>query len=797
MTHRARQIQADEGIYRPPLSNLSPTDASNSQQEDSNHPHHQSHFSSEHEQQPARGRARAGTLPSSWADLGGPSGPDGNGEDSIGGVQLGLGAVGAGTNNSRGNGGRSSLAPGSERDRSGTVGSKELGVSFSSRASQGAIHSSGSQLFGSKSSYGPRPTSASEMSHQFESPPTMNNIATPGPGTHGGANRFGSERVSPTPSHSAPSPEPGNRLRSGSLTLPSIGPSIWRESGSERPNSSQQGGLEPSSWSSSNQDPNERSSTSPNTNATTLSQLQNRLRASTMAGGPRPGGENDGESANDYAGAGQLSSGGNLQGRLRSSTYATKTVGFGSPTTHGSAASSAYENDDYHHHDMASRSRSNSQSQSNNVSGAQSPSGNNPGGSSAASLASAALQNRLGALSLEEQQQQQNQPSHQSMRPRATTVGAFDNNNNYNQHPHSRKQVYDLGVATEEEEYEQGHLGSGYGSSNNATTRGGQGLGSGFSYSSRPSSFALSSLSEREPSNFGKSHNSMSGFPTSSSSSGLVGAIPEYDIFTAYALEHGLDPAAFAKAAEAAGLANVLTSPSVTGHTGSVGLSSPAKLQGRLRAGTVATLGGPGAGNRMRQELELMRVSASNTASNINSSLRSTGGVSKESDHAFDLAKGAGLGAPYGSAARPSSNNDALHDLSHMNDSHLAGPPSTPGGSSSINNTGIHTPGGTISLQGSSNGQTPNRSLWIGNLDATTTGQELMQVFAPYGAIESLRLLPEKVGAFTGDEIELGKWHTLNHLTNSFPFHLPLFFPFPGMWIRELCGDCRCYSCQR
>ena len=41
--------------------------------------------------------------------------------------------------------------------------------------------------------------------------------------------------------------------------------------------------------------------------------------------------------------------------------------------------------------------------------------------------------------------------------------------------------------------------------------------------------------------------------------------------------------------------------------------------------------------------------------------------------------------------------------------------------------------------------QTPSRSLWIGNLDSSMTSEALIHVFAPYGAIESLRLLPEKV----------------------------------------------------
>jgi protein JSN1 len=44
--------------------------------------------------------------------------------------------------------------------------------------------------------------------------------------------------------------------------------------------------------------------------------------------------------------------------------------------------------------------------------------------------------------------------------------------------------------------------------------------------------------------------------------------------------------------------------------------------------------------------------------------------------------------------------------------------------------------------------QTPTRSLWIGNLDSAVTSEQLIHVFAPYGAIESLRLLPEKVKFF-------------------------------------------------
>jgi protein JSN1 len=44
--------------------------------------------------------------------------------------------------------------------------------------------------------------------------------------------------------------------------------------------------------------------------------------------------------------------------------------------------------------------------------------------------------------------------------------------------------------------------------------------------------------------------------------------------------------------------------------------------------------------------------------------------------------------------------------------------------------------------------QLPSRSLWIGNLSPSITAQDLMTIFAPYGAIESLRLLPEKECGF-------------------------------------------------
>ena len=40
------------------------------------------------------------------------------------------------------------------------------------------------------------------------------------------------------------------------------------------------------------------------------------------------------------------------------------------------------------------------------------------------------------------------------------------------------------------------------------------------------------------------------------------------------------------------------------------------------------------------------------------------------------------------------------------------------------------------------------RSLWIGNLDANVTAQDLMDNFSLYGLIETVRMLPEKDCAF-------------------------------------------------
>ncbi|GAA5938472.1 hypothetical protein JCM3775_000901 [Rhodotorula graminis] len=56
------------------------------------------------------------------------------------------------------------------------------------------------------------------------------------------------------------------------------------------------------------------------------------------------------------------------------------------------------------------------------------------------------------------------------------------------------------------------------------------------------------------------------------------------------------------------------------------------------------------------------------------------------------------------------------------------------------------TPEGAISLTPPV--QQPTRSLWVGNLAPKTSPADLQEVFAPYGAIESLRLIPDKECGF-------------------------------------------------
>ncbi|ORZ28775.1 hypothetical protein BCR41DRAFT_366500 [Lobosporangium transversale] len=44
--------------------------------------------------------------------------------------------------------------------------------------------------------------------------------------------------------------------------------------------------------------------------------------------------------------------------------------------------------------------------------------------------------------------------------------------------------------------------------------------------------------------------------------------------------------------------------------------------------------------------------------------------------------------------------------------------------------------------------QVPTRSLWIGNIDPSFTSNDLMQVFSPFGPVESLKVIPDKECAF-------------------------------------------------
>jgi protein JSN1 len=62
---------------------------------------------------------------------------------------------------------------------------------------------------------------------------------------------------------------------------------------------------------------------------------------------------------------------------------------------------------------------------------------------------------------------------------------------------------------------------------------------------------------------------------------------------------------------------------------------------------------------------------------------------------------------------------------------------------------------GAAGGDGMSAGQTPTRSIWLGNLDVMTTAQDLAQVFMGYGEIESLRLLPEKVSEGDSDAAKI------------------------------------------
>lgn len=165
--------------------------------------------------------------------------------------------------------------------------------------------------------------------------------------------------------------------------------------------------------------------------------------------------------------------------------------------------------------------------------------------------------------------------------------------------------------------------------------------------------------------------------------------------------------------------------------------------QGRNRAGTVAALGGPG--GRQRLERELVRMATAGNLSNLSST---------EMDNLISSIEGLGLGAvPEGVNLYSNAPLEGFPNLNISTPPPLSGKPSpfntmpsTPTISASSGQT-YSTQRENASMNPSTN-QVPSRSLWIGNLNSATTGQELMHAFAPYGAIESLRLLPEKECGF-------------------------------------------------
>lgn len=93
------------------------------------------------------------------------------------------------------------------------------------------------------------------------------------------------------------------------------------------------------------------------------------------------------------------------------------------------------------------------------------------------------------------------------------------------------------------------------------------------------------------------------------------------------------------------------------------------------------------------------------------------------------------LGAPFGYPPRSHSERDLVRSRDSS---------SSRGPRMSISSHTSRT-GTPDQERGSSTPQMPSRSLWIGNLDVSATSDALLHVFAPYGAIESVRMLPEKV----------------------------------------------------
>lgn len=189
--------------------------------------------------------------------------------------------------------------------------------------------------------------------------------------------------------------------------------------------------------------------------------------------------------------------------------------------------------------------------------------------------------------------------------------------------------------------------------------------------------------------------------PPNNTSGARHEAVSREDLYT-YAIEQGLNPTVFAAAAASAGL-------TITAS--------------RNRAGTLAALAGPG--GRLRSELEHFQHFSGTAPPSLDDRDRPSLPA-----HLFNSG-----GRPYSSDGRSSSTATSV-SMAH-------------GQAPGLSATSPRPVAGHVSPhQSQQQQQQPTRSLWVGNLDNNTTGQELMQAFASYGAIESLRLLPEKECGF-------------------------------------------------
>ncbi|UZJ56799.1 hypothetical protein CBS101457_006119 [Exobasidium rhododendri] len=225
-----------------------------------------------------------------------------------------------------------------------------------------------------------------------------------------------------------------------------------------------------------------------------------------------------------------------------------------------------------------------------------------------------------------------------------------------------------------------------------------------------------------------------------------VNEVSADDLYAQYAIQHGLNASQVAALASAVGLQPPLSS------------SSNATVQtGRLRAGTVAAFGGPGGRQRLEQELRRMAAAGNlpdtGNGQGISSLMNSLQGLSIGSESRYSNAPLEGF--PYldintppvmtPNRSSPFLTSSPSTPLSAPSHGVAFGAVDDQAGWSSSSVKAVTT---TSDTKGRSMNQLPSRSLWVGNLDSNTTGQELMRVFAPYGAIESLRLLPEKECGF-------------------------------------------------